>query len=272
MTFRKITPYLSALALAAALACAQEAKHHAAIGYSDTPVLPGQKWRVHDIDRPRPPMVTPGANPGDPPSDAVVLFDGKNLSHWTCSLKGQDVAPAWKVENGYIEVIPGTGDLVSKEKFGDCQIHVEWATPSVVQGESQDRGNSGILIMNRYEVQVLDSYGNVTYADGQAGALYGQWPPLVNASRPPGKWQTYDIAWVAPKFEGGKLVKPAYATVFHNGVLLHDHQEVLGTMVHRAVAVYTPHGSEEPLGLQNHGTYVRYRNIWVRRVKGYDQP
>jgi hypothetical protein len=171
-----------------------------------------------------------------------------------------------------MEILPGTGDLVSKEKFGDCQIHVEWATPSVIRGDSQERGNSGILIMNRYEVQVLDSYGNVTYADGQAGALYGQWPPLVNASRPPGKWQTYDIAWVAPKFEDGKLVKPAYATVFHNGVLLHDRQEVLGTMVHRAVAVYTAHGAEEPLGLQNHGTYVRYRNIWVRRVKGYDQP
>ena len=170
MTFSKITPYLSALALAAALGLSQEPTKHAAIGYSDTPVLPGQKWRVHDIDRPRPPMVTPGMNPGDPPSDAVVLFDGKDLSHWTATLKGQEVAPAWKVENGYMEVIPGSGELASKEKFGDCQIHVEWATPSVVQGDSQERGNSGILIMNRYEVQVLDSYGNVTYADGQAGA------------------------------------------------------------------------------------------------------
>jgi hypothetical protein len=210
MTFRKIAPYLSVVAAVAALGLAQETKH-AAIGYTDTPVLPGQKWRVHDIDRPHPPMVTPGAKPGDPPSDAVVLFDGKDLSHWTANIKGKEVTPAWKVENGYMEVIPGSGEFVSKEKFGDCQIHVEWATPSVIKGESQNRGNSGILIMNRYEIQVLDSYGNITYADGQAGSLYGQWPPLVNASRKPGEWQTYDIAWVAPKFEGGKLVKPGYS-------------------------------------------------------------
>jgi hypothetical protein len=265
MMFYRISPYLALVALAAALGCAQENKKHEAIGYSDTPVLPGQKWRVHDIERPHPPVVTPGEKPGDPPSDAVVLFDGKDLSQWMPQERG------WKMENGYFEVVPGTGGLVSKAKFGNCQIHVEWATPTVIKGESQSRGNSGILIMNRYEVQVLDSYGNVTYADGQAGSLYGQWPPLVNASRKPGEWQTYDIAWEAPQFDGGKLVKPAYATVFHNGVLLHNRQEVLGTMVHRAVAVYTPHDAEEPLGLQNHGTPVRYRNIWVRRVKGYDQ-
>jgi hypothetical protein len=233
------------------------------VGYSDTPTLPGQKWRVHDIDRPIPHVVTPGTAPGSPPSDAIVLFDGKDLSKWLPS--------RWKVENGYVEAGGGSGDLVSKEKFGNAQLHVEWASPAEITGDSQWRGNSGVLLMHRYEIQVLDSYNNRTYADGQAAAIYGQWPPLVNASRPPGQWQTYDIVWEAPRFEGAKLAKPAYVTVFHNGVLAHHHQEVIGQMAHRIVKPYEPHQPEEPLALQDHDTPVRYRNIWVRRLAGYDQ-
>lgn len=243
-------------------------------GYSDTPVLPGQKWKVHDIDRPKPRVVTPGAKPGDPPSDAIVLFDGKDLSKWMAQGKqGAGLKPAnWKVAGGYMEVTPGAGTLVTKDKFGSIQLHLEWMAPTELSGDSQWRANSGVIIMSRYEIQVLDSYNNPTYADGQAGAIYGQWPPLVNASRPPGQWQVYDIVFEAPKFEGGKLVKPAFETVFHNGVLLHNRQEVTGRMAHRVVGTYEPHGDEEPLSLQDHDVPVRYRNIWVRRLTGYDQP
>jgi hypothetical protein len=246
------------------------------IGYRDTPVLPGQKWRVHDIDRPRPKLVTPGADVGQPPSDAVVLFDGRDLSQWVTAGKRENrgkVSPAaWKVENGYFEVVGGAGDLMSKEKFGDAQYHVEWAAPAEVRGASQFRANSGVLIMGRYEIQVLDSWDNLTYADGQAGSIYGQWPPLVNASRKPGEWQSYDIVFEAPRFEGNRVAKPAYATVFHNGVLMHHRQEIIGRMAHRVVGTYAPHGPEEPLMLQDHGDKVRYRNIWVRRLAGYDRP
>ncbi len=251
------------------------------LGYDDTPFLPGQKWRVHDVARPRPRVITPGTastqeRPGRPPSDAVVLFDGRDLSHWVASGKGSEqgkpAEPRWKVENGYVEVVPGTGDIVSKEKFGDCQLHVEWAAPADIRSASQFRGNSGVILMSRYEIQVLDSYQNPTYADGQAGAIYGQWPPLVNASRQPGEWQTYDIVFEAPRFEGDKLAKPAYFTVLHNGVVLHHRQEAIGRMVHARVATYAPHGPQEPLMLQNHGDPVRYRNIWLRPLRGYDQP
>ncbi|MEZ5402504.1 MAG: DUF1080 domain-containing protein [Bryobacteraceae bacterium] len=246
-----------------------------AVGYSDTPVIPGQKWRVHDIDRPRPTVVTPGANPGDPPSDAVVLFDGKDLAKWETRGKranaGQMSPALWPVHDGYFEVGRGTGDLVTKEKFGDCQLHIEWSSPTVIDGDSQWRGNSGILLMHRYEIQVLDSFNNKTYADGQAGSIYGQFPPLVNASRPPGEWQTYDIVFRAPRFEGGQLKESARATVIHNGVLLHHDQELVGPMAHKVVRKYEVHGAEEPLALQDHDTPVRYRNVWIRRLKGYDQ-
>jgi len=241
-------------------------------GYTDTPLLPGQTWRVHDLNRPRPPIVTPGARPGDPPSDAIVLFDGKDLSKWETRGKRGRQPGAWKVENGYMEVTHDSGDLVTREKFGDIQLHVEWAAPTVIDGDSQWRGNSGIILMSRYEIQVLDSFNNETYADGQAGAIYGQFPPLANASRKPGEWQVYDIVFKAPQFDGGKVSRPARVTVFHNGVLLHHDQEFVGQMAHRIVKPYEPHGPEEPLMLQNHDTKVRYRNIWVRRLKGYDQP
>ncbi|MBM3810947.1 MAG: DUF1080 domain-containing protein [Acidimicrobiia bacterium] len=241
------------------------------LGYDDTPVLPGQKWKVHDIARPRPAMVTPGAKPGDPPSDAVVLFDGKDLSQWLEGGRGGAREARWKVENGYFECASGTGSVFTKEKFGDVQLHIEWAAPPEIEGSGQWRGNSGVLLMNRYEIQVLDSWENPTYADGQAGSIYGQYPPLKNASRKPGEWQSYDIIFEAPKWEGEKLVKPAFATVFHNGVLMHHRKEIIGRMAHKVVGTYAPHGPEEPLGLQNHDTFVRYRNIWVRRLGTYDQ-
>ncbi len=253
-----------------AFAQARKKGRTAPLGYSDTPVLPGQKWKVHDIDRPRPKLVTPGAAYGQPPSDAIVLFDGKDLSKWEAPMKSGAKPAAWKVENGYMECT--NGPLVTKEKFGDIQLHLEWAAPAEIDGTSQWRGNSGILLMNVYEIQVLDSFNNPTYADGQAGAIYAQWPPLVNASRKPGEWQAYDIIFEAPKFEGEKLVKPGYVTVMHNGILLHHRKEIGGRMSHRVVGKYLPHGAEEPLGLQNHDTSVRYRNIWVRRLKGYDLP
>jgi len=244
----------------------------AVVGYSDTPVLPGQKWRVHDPARPHPRVVSPGASPGAAPSDAVILFDGKDLSNWEerRDLNSPPKAPTWKVENGYFEEVPGTGSLFSKAKFGDCQLHVEWAAPVEIRGAGQNRGNSGVLVMGRYEIQVLDSWNSPTYADGQAGAIYGQWPPLVNAARRPGEWQTYDIVFEAPRFEGERLVKPAYFTVFHNGIVLHNHKEVMGPMVHRKLPAYAPHGLAEPLMLQQHGTRVRYRNIWYRPLQGYD--
>jgi hypothetical protein len=246
------------------------------VGYTDTPVLPGQKWKVHDIDRPHPPTVTPGQTAGLPPSDAIVLFDGKDLSKWVQRGRGADrgkiVEPKWKVENGYFEVAGGTGDLISKEKFGDAQYHVEWASPSVIRSESQLRGNSGFLIMSRYEIQILDNWNNLTYADGQAGSIYGQWPTLANPARRPGEWNTYDIAFEAPVFENGQLRKPAYVTVFYNGVLVHHHKEIIGRMAHRVVGTYAPHEPEEPLMLQDHGDPVRFRNIWVRKLNSYDQP
>jgi len=262
------------VSICATLAPAQQKQMRTSpTGYSDTPVLPGQKWKVHDIDRPRPRMVTPGATPGAPPSDAIVLFDGKDLSKWqTMDKKTKAMEPAaWTVENGYTYSKGGIGDLVSKEKFGDIQLHLEFATPTEIDGTSQWRANSGVLLMHRYEIQVLDSWDNPTYADGQVGAIYGQWPPLVNASKKPGEWQTYDILFEAPKFEGEKLVKPGYATVIHNGVMLHHHKQIIGRMAHRVVGTYEPHGDEEPLALQDHDTRVRFRNIWVRRITPYDQ-
>ena len=242
------------------------------VGYSDTPMLPGQKWKVHDIERPRPPVVTsePAGAPVPAPSDAIVLFDGRDLSKWQASKVGKVGAPGWRVENGYVEVVGGGGDLVTRDRFGSGQYHIEWASPNPPDGTSQWRGNSGVLLMSRYEIQVLDSYNTPTYADGQAGAIYGQWPPLVNASRKPGEWQTFDIVFEAPRFEVGKLAKPGYATVFHNGVLIHHHQEIIGQMAHRIVRAYEPHEAEEPFALQDHDTPVRYRNIWVRRGRNYD--
>lgn len=263
---------LALLVLAAAIPCAADSHEQDPTGYTDTPFLPGGRWRVHDDARPRPRLVEPGtastsSQPGRPPSDAAVLFDGSDLSQWVQRGRGGKVlAPAWKVENGYMEIVPGTGSLTTKEAFGDVQLHIEWATPSRPQGASQARGNSGVMFMELYEIQVLDSYNNISYADGQAGAIYGQYPPLVNASRKPGEWQTYDIVFEAPCFDGDKLKKPAYITVFHNGVLLHHRQEMMGPMRHKVLSEYSAHAAELPLLLQAHSNPVRYRNIWARRL------
>jgi 3-keto-disaccharide hydrolase len=230
------------------------------LGYTDTPMLPGLPYHVHDPARPRPAAVTPGTRIGEAPSDAIVLFDGSSLNEW------QTGTPTWKVENGYVEVLPNSGDLRTKRAFGDVQLHVEWAAPAQVRGTGQNRGNSGIYLQGRYEVQVLDSFENLTYADGQAGAIYGQWPPLVNAVRRPGEWQAYDIVFEAPRFEGARLVSPAYMTVLLNGVLLHHRRELMGPTVHRALAKYAPQPAEDSLVLQDHSSPVRYRNIWARRL------
>jgi hypothetical protein len=253
------------LLLAAAVAVT--AQDHS-LGYDNTPYLPGTKWRVHDISRPHPPLVTPGAENSAPPSDAIVLFNGKDLSQWVTFRRGEQMPPKWKVENGYVEVVDGTGSINTKEKFGDVQLHIEWASPAEIKGSSQDRGNSGVLFMGRYEVQVLDSYENPTYADGQAASIYGQYPPLVNASKKPGEWQTYDIVFEAPRFDGDKLLKPAYITVFQNGVLVQNHEQLFGDTPHAKLGTYKPHAAEESLQLQNHHCAVRYRNIWIRRLQG----
>lgn len=211
-----------------------------------------------------PPIVTPGRTSGDPPSDAIVLFDGKSLSKW----RSADSTPAkWTVRDGYVEVAPGTGDIMTADSFGDCQLHIEWATPSVVKGEGQERGNSGVFLMGRYEIQVLDSYDNKTYFHGQAGAVYKQYAPLVNASRPPGQWQTYDIIFKSPKFdEQGKVTERARVTVLQNGVLIQNNVEIYGNTYNDRPAYYIAHPSEQPLRLQDHGNPVRYRNIWIRRL------
>lgn len=243
------------------------------VGYDDTPVLPGSKWKVHDGNRPQPRVVTPGTEStqekaGEAPSDAAVLFDGLDLSNWASKDGGE---AQWKVESGYMEVVPKTGNIRTKEHLGDCQLHVEWAAPAKVKGDSQGRGNSGVFLMGLYEIQVLDCYDNPTYPDGTTAAVYGQYPPLVNACRRPGEWQTFDVIWLGPRFEGEKLVRPAYVTVIHNGILVHHHKELMGPTGHKRLASYTPQPETGPLVLQDHGDLVRYRNIWCRPLTDYDR-
>lgn len=229
-----------------------------------------KKWTVHDESRPNPPVVQPGTpstpeQAGTAPSDALVLFDGKDLSHWQAEGGGE---ATWKVASGYMEAAGGKG-VATKEGFGDCQLHIEWATPEKVEGAGQGRGNSGVFLMSHYEVQVLDSYQNETYADGQAAALYGQHPPLVNASLPPGKWQTYDIIFRRPHFGAdGKVTKPATVTLLHNGVLAQDHAEIKGKSAHKTEAKYERHDDKLPIRLQFHGNPTRFRNIWIRQLEG----
>ena len=258
---------LMLIALAAAGAASfSSAEAQNTEGFKDTPMLPGGKWHVHDPDRPQPPVVTPGAAPEKPaaaPSDATVLFDGKDLSAW----KGAKGAEAkWTVRDGAM-ITNGTGDVFTKQEFGDFQLHIEWSAPTPVKGDGQGRGNSGVFLFGRYEIQVLDSFKNPTYADGSAAAVYGQTPPQVNAIRAPGEWQTYDIFFTAPRFKDATLEKPAYVTVLVNGVVVQNHTEVLGDTGHKILPKYSPTGPKGPIKLQDHGNPVRYRNIWIRELK-----
>ncbi len=214
--------------------------------------LSGIKWE-------KPLLVTPGKTNADPPSDAVVLFDGTDLSKWTNGDR-------WTVEDG--TAITGQGVITCQEEFGDCQVHLEWSAPAPAKGSGQGRGNSGVFLMGIYEIQILDSYENETYYDGQAGAVYKQTPPAVNAMRPPGEWNTYDIFWTAPRFgDGGQLTSPAYVTVVHNGVLILNHFELEGDTPFPRPPAYKPHAEKGPISLQDHGNPVRFRNIWVREFK-----
>lgn len=237
MTTRKFTVLLTLTAFAlAASAVADE-------------YLNGIKWET-------PKVVTPGTH-GSAPSDAVVLFDGKDLSEWD----NQN----WKVENG--EMVAARGDIRSKKSFGDCQLHIEWSAPVPAKGNGQGRGNSGLFLMNTYEIQILDSYKNKTYHDGQAGAIYKQTPPQVNAMRPPGEWNSYDIIWTAPRFnDDGSLKSPAYITAIHNGVLILNHFELKGDTPFTRPPQYKKHADRLPIRLQDHGNPVRFRNIWVREI------
>jgi hypothetical protein len=201
-------------------------------------------------------------NPGPPPADAIVLFDGTDLSQWRSKGGGE---AAWEVKDG-VTTVTGTGDIVTKQPFGDCQLHIEWATPAEVKGEGQGRGNSGVIIQGRYELQVLDSYQNKTYFNGQAGAVYSQYAPLVNVCRKPGEWQSYDVIFHAPRFdENSKLSKPATITVLQNGVLVQDNVEIKGPTGQQPTK-YEAHPLKQPLVLQDHGNPVRFRNIWIREL------
>ena len=234
---------------------------------------------VHETDpskQPPPPVVTPGTcstqdKPGTPPSDAIVLFDGTEESmknNWTDK---QGKPSRWKFVDGVLESVKKAGYIRTRQEFGSCQLHVEWAAPSTVERNGQGRGNSGVLLMGHYEVQVLDSFDNSTYPDGQAGALYGRSKPLVNASRKPGEWQCYDIIFHRPLFDDqGKVVKRATFTVLHNGVLIQDHVVLSGATAWRSphsVGDYKAHRDKGPLRLQDHDSPVRYRNIWIRELE-----
>ena len=291
---KQIAGYLPVYA-AAGIAGAQQATPQSPVQYppgrgpfDGSPVgsqLPDQKWLVHDHSRRQPRKVTPGLPLPTPsaPSDAVVLFDGKDLSKWNAvSFGGRrrggapppaqqppSTEPQWKIVDGHAEM---RGGIVTKESFGDIQLHVEWTTPPVEDPMrvGQQRGNSGIVFMGRYEVQVLSSYDNPTYADGGAGAMYGVYPPMVNPCLPEGQWNTFDFVFEAPRFEDDKLVKPAFCTLFFNGVMVHNRAQFLGSTAHEPLAAYTPHPPELPLQLQGHVGPAWYRNIWVRRILGYD--
>ncbi len=226
------------------------------------------EWPQHSRERPLPPIVNAGrgALPVPPPADAVLLFDGKDLARWESDAGGP---AAWQLmAGGVMQAKPKAGGIHTKDVFGDVQLHVEWASPNPPHGKDQDRGNSGVFLMGKYEVQVLDSYDNITYADGQAGAVYGQFPPLVNASRAPGQWQSYDIVFHRPHFDAaGKVVAPARFTVFHNGVLVQDNVSALGPTTHMRRDPYEAHADRLPVGLQDHGHPVRFRNIWARDLE-----
>lgn len=230
-------------------------------------------WCVHDRNRPLPRVLKPGDAPGQPPCDATVLFDGKSLDAWESVKDGKPVPARWALKDGFMEVVPKTGILRTKAQFGDCQLHIEWATPDVVVGDGQGRGNSGVFLAGKYEVQVLDSFDNPTYADGGAGSIYAQNPPLVNVSRAPGQWQVYDIVFHPARFDAsGAVVCPGSVTVFQNGVLVQDGWAFEGLAGHRARAKFGPHPDRGPLELQDHGNPMRFRNIWIREIPPRAKP
>lgn len=220
--------------------------------------------KLTEVWKPVPKLVRPGETDFGAPSDAIVLFDGKDAAAFV----GADGKPVkWKIANGSLTVEKGTGMITTKSGFGDCQLHIEWRSPEVVKGEGQGRGNSGIFLMGKYELQVLDSYNNKTYSNGQAGSIYKQLMPLANATRKPGEWQTYDVIFMAPRFnEDGSIKIPATITVIHNGVLVQNHATIAGSTQYIGAPSYEKHGDKEPLSLQDHGDLVSYRNIWIRNL------
>jgi len=233
------------------------------LGYHDTPMQPNGRWHIHDGKWPHPKVVAPAAKNAEPvpaPPDATILIGARDdLGAWQMT----DGSPAtWTMKAGVVET--GKGIIRTKAEFTDFQLHVEFATPTVVKGDGQGRGNSGVFLLGKFEIQVLDSYNNPTYPDGQAAAMYGQYPPLVNASRPPGEWQTYDIVFTAPRFAQGRLEKPAIVTVLHNGIVVHNADAFWGPTAHRKIDPYTPDTAKGPIALQDHGNPVRYRNVWIR--------
>jgi hypothetical protein len=241
-------------------------------GFQDTPMQPDGKWHVHDPARPQSPVVTPGnsfSQQATPPSDAIVLFDGKDLSAWADKKSG---GPAqWSVADGV--AISAKGDIQSVQKFGDIQLHLEFKEPSPPKESGQGRGNSGIYFMGLYEIQILDCYINKTYADGSTGGLYGQHPALANACRPPGEWSTYDCIFTAPRFgANGEVISPAYLTATLNGVVVQNHQAFRGATNWRSLGEYKAHAAELPLTLQYHNNSVSFRNIWVRTVPQVNEP
>lgn len=228
-------------------------------------------WLIHDEQRPQPRVIQPAPQKQSTkaPSDAIVLFDGTSLDQWR-SVEG---GPArWVIRDGYMESVPDSGKLVSAAGFGNIQLHVEWAAPAKPEGKGQSRGNSGVFLMGEYEIQILDCFGNTTYPDGQAAALYGQYPPLVNACLPPGEWQSYDIIFRRPCFDQhGELLSAAQITVLHNGVVVHAYREMWGPTSWLKNDPYIPHADSLPIALQDHGNPIRFRNIWLRELPDEDQ-
>ena len=222
--------------------------------------------KLTEIWNPVPKIISPGKTAADPSSDAIVLFrDKKDTVNWVSNKDGKPFN--WKAEDNSFTVVPFSGDLRTKRAFGDCQLHIEWRTPAEVKDSGQGRGNSGIFLMSRYELQVLDSYDNITYSNGQAGSIYKQHMPIVNVCRPPGEWQTYDIIFTAPQFyDDGSLKSAARITVFQNGILIQNNVELWGPIQFIGVPKYEKHAAKEPLLLQDHHNFVSYRNIWIREL------
>lgn len=232
-------------------------------------------WRVHDMKRPQPPVIDPGIPgtqeaAGKAPSDAIVLFDGKDLTRWEGVLNG----PAkWLVKDGYLEIVPGTGDIRTIDSFGDCQLHIEWRIPDDLKGDGYDSGNSGIFMMSKYEIQIFDSYRTRKYADGFSGSIYGEFPPEVNACTAPGKWQTFDIIFHRPHFDiNGAVTTPAVITILQNGILVQDNTQILGPTRYMSESPYEVHEDKLPFSLQDHGNPVRFRNIWIRQIPARNEP